>query len=824
MYDFEERERVDEDLAAPNYNSLYHGSPIADYWNETFYEFVRSHYERGDRVLDLGCGPASMWSHWLRLPEPGRLVGTDLSPGMIAEARRLYPDGEFVVGRAHDLPFPDGSFDVVVASAVLHHIPDAHLPSALDEIVRVLDEHGRIVGREPSSTQPFATTPGWLSGSIMNFRHLVFRATRSREYPEPPLGDHHHVPELDLLLRLLSERLTVTQLEQKFPFSSFVYRARSEGIARLARHLDEQLRSRDGAMVHFVADRNYVTAGDVARSVGLAREEVAGTMTDEEFLAYVEAASKVVERLLEQENGSALDSRDDAAPMSSLGDAEAWLREFSAHRGRPLRVLHVGNIANNAFLNAKFLRRLGVECHVMSYDYYDLMATPEWEEHDGPSWRYLRPSWFVQGPFRLCEPYLRALDQRSALRRVYQFRLWAYRRLHAYPGVLTSGALVKRQVRVIRHIGRGVRRRLAFARDYTWSLTRWLGRKTLRTLGFAIQEPPLDKAAAAAGIAVLLAVRFAAVFPDRKDRLRPEEVLPWTWEARWQRLFDRYDVVQCYATDPIRALVAEKRPYVAYEHGTLRDFTLGDDPIHRLNALAYREADCVFITNGDCLSYAHELGLERFTPMIHPVDVEQHERVDHESRAALRSELGATVVLFSPLRHDWAIKRPEVHIEALPEIRATVDGSVVLVLCDWGAEVERSRALAVELGVEDMIVWRPPLNRVRLVRHLQAADVVLDQMALPHFGATAPQAIAAGTPVVMSYDPESTAWIVDEPAPILAAFTPAEVAAAVRQGLDPDWRSDFQARAQRWTRRYHHPDRIVLEHCRAYRAVLEGDR
>src|SRR5438874_10099727 len=153
MYDFEERERVDEDLAAPNYNALYHGSPIADYWNDAFYEFVLSHYERGDRILDLGCGPASMWSHWLRLPEPRRLVGTDLSPGMIAEAKRLFPDGDFVVGRAHELPFPDGSFDIVIASAVLHHIPDEHLPGALDEIVRVLDEHGRIVGREPSSTQ-----------------------------------------------------------------------------------------------------------------------------------------------------------------------------------------------------------------------------------------------------------------------------------------------------------------------------------------------------------------------------------------------------------------------------------------------------------------------------------------------------------------------------------------------------------------------------------------------------------------------------------------------------------------------------------------------
>jgi glycosyltransferase involved in cell wall biosynthesis len=182
------------------------------------------------------------------------------------------------------------------------------------------------------------------------------------------------------------------------------------------------------------------------------------------------------------------------------------------------------------------------------------------------------------------------------------------------------------------------------------------------------------------------------------------------------------------------------------------------------------------------------------------------------------------VMLFSPLRHDWAIKGTQIHIQALPEIIATVKGDVVLVLCEWGAELEQSRALAADLGVSHAIRWRPPLDRLRLIEHMQAADVVLDQMALPHFGATAPQALAAGTPVVMSYEPASTEWIVDEPAPILSAFTPADVARAVRQALDPEWLAAFKPVARHWTHRNHHPDRLVVEHCRAYRAVLEGER
>ena len=73
----------------------------------------------------------------------------------------------------------------------------------------------------------------------------------------------------------------------------------------------------------------------------------------------------------------------------------------------------------------------------------------------------------------------------------------------------------------------------------------------------------------------------------------------------------------------------------------------------------------------------------------------------------------------------------------------------------------------------------------------------------------------------MSYDPASTEWIVDEPAPILPAFDPPGVAAAVATALDPGWRAEFTERAQAWVHRHHHPQRVVLEHCRVYRRLTE---
>ena len=101
-----------------------------------------------------------------------------------------------------------------------------------------------------------------------------------------------------------------------------------------------------------------------------------------------------------------------------------WLRLFERQHGRPLRVLHLGNIANNAYLNAKFLRSIGVDAHVLSYDYYHVMAMPEWEDVElghghGDDYQprfsvrdlqgYRRPAWFVNASLISSPPLIAEL-------------------------------------------------------------------------------------------------------------------------------------------------------------------------------------------------------------------------------------------------------------------------------------------------------------------------------------------------------------------------------------------------------------------------------
>ena len=98
-------------------------------------------------ALELGCGTGFFL---LNLKQAGVLDEghvTDLSPGMVKVAvRNAEALGFTVEGRVADaesLPYDDGTFDLVVGHAVLHHIPDLDL--AMREVLRVLKPGGRFV-------------------------------------------------------------------------------------------------------------------------------------------------------------------------------------------------------------------------------------------------------------------------------------------------------------------------------------------------------------------------------------------------------------------------------------------------------------------------------------------------------------------------------------------------------------------------------------------------------------------------------------------------------------------------------------------------------
>ncbi len=105
-----------------------------------FGEFIN----KGDRVLDLGCGNGRFYN--TISSQKALYVGVDNSSELIEVARKKHPSGDFSIGDALNLEFPDNYFNKIYSVAVLHHIPSDELRTKfLEESKRALKEEGLLV-------------------------------------------------------------------------------------------------------------------------------------------------------------------------------------------------------------------------------------------------------------------------------------------------------------------------------------------------------------------------------------------------------------------------------------------------------------------------------------------------------------------------------------------------------------------------------------------------------------------------------------------------------------------------------------------------------
>lgn len=136
----------------PIYNRLF--AVLARRRHEAFREHILELVAlKGDEcLLDAGCG-TGMMALRVAARYPGCMVhGIDISPKMIAVARRD-AEGQGLavdlgVGSITDLPYPNASFDVVITNIMYHHLDLAEKRQAVAEIARVLKPGGRYVSAE----------------------------------------------------------------------------------------------------------------------------------------------------------------------------------------------------------------------------------------------------------------------------------------------------------------------------------------------------------------------------------------------------------------------------------------------------------------------------------------------------------------------------------------------------------------------------------------------------------------------------------------------------------------------------------------------------
>ncbi len=550
----------------------------------------------------------------------------------------------------------------------------------------------------------------------------------------------------------------------------------------------------------------------------------------------------------------------------------ARLEAFHAEHGRPLRVLHIGNIANNAYNNAKVMRAHGLDCDVVCYDYYHCMSTPEWEDADfkhppdddlHPDWSamglraFSRPRWFVQGPIEWCLQYLVARDERDRDKRERYWDQLAWAASlpaaeYCEPGRGNAVTILSTVRHDIGLLAAWLRR----TRAKQSRLERWLVRLAKRwfplgmgvSLGLAAcMAIPLTVLALATGFGMIAAApfvlplramvwliwtrqgrfadrvnalvrEFARQFPDRTDHMVASDFFRYRRMYHlWRNVMRRYEIVQGYSTDPILPLVAEK-PYFAFEHGTLRDIPDEQTQRGRICSLGYRMAEHVFVTNIDCMDNAHRLAGDRVSFINHPYDEDACLAVTgvQALRDQLTSELRADFLFFFPTRQDWvadtgyADKANDVFLRAF--IRLLEKGHHVgMVCCRWGRNVDQSVSLLSACA--DKVRWVEPMGLVQFNRMVQACDVVIDQFKLGAFGGVTFKALANRGAVCTYLDEAAVASRYPEPPPVINCRTTAQIVEQMCRYIDDRSRLvDLGDLARAWIKRYHRSvDGVALQ-------------
>jgi demethylmenaquinone methyltransferase / 2-methoxy-6-polyprenyl-1,4-benzoquinol methylase len=126
---------------AKHYNTIEALFLNGGLWYRRF-SLQRAGLRRGMRVLDVAMGTAAVGRGAARIVGPeGRVVGVDPSPGMLAEARKVF-HGPVVRGVGQALPIASNRFEFVTMGIALRHVSD--LVATFGEYLRVLKPGGRL--------------------------------------------------------------------------------------------------------------------------------------------------------------------------------------------------------------------------------------------------------------------------------------------------------------------------------------------------------------------------------------------------------------------------------------------------------------------------------------------------------------------------------------------------------------------------------------------------------------------------------------------------------------------------------------------------------
>lgn len=411
-------------------------------------------------------------------------------------------------------------------------------------------------------------------------------------------------------------------------------------------------------------------------------------------------------------------------------------KKFEIEQGRKLRVAHIGNIANNAYLGAREQRRFGVDAFCISPSYQHVMAFPEWDEfsfehHSShfidrfPSVDefYVRPNWFLSGDWSsINEKFSNSVD---------------------------VPLLPSKRIKVISKLT-----------HYIWLLAR-----------------PMIK--------FLTPKKFRSwVTHNLLAKFRRLDLTLYT------EFLNQFDILHFYGPyNYINSDSEISRPMFSTEHGTLREYVNNNFDMSVRSKRAYVNSKFVFITNQDSFGYAKEIGIHQgnfeFSP--HPTNEDMFPAL----RRIRQTYLDAGSVNFEILVPSRQVKKSkvdsgkgnEIFLEAVKIIRDQ-NLPVKFKIPLWGDHVNESLQIIKENKLEDFFEFIPLVSRGKLKEIMVQSLAVIDQFNIEAYGGIGVDSLGVGVPLISAHSCVNDGLAFSECAPLMYASSPSTIVDNIKILMD----------------------------------------
>jgi len=264
---------------------------------------------------------------------------------------------------------------------------------------------------------------------------------------------------------------------------------------------------------------------------------------------------------------------------------------------------------------------------------------------------------------------------------------------------------------------------------------------------------------------------------------------------------------------------------IPFKSGSLKHIILA-----AIQRKALREAGLVIYSMPHQRELVERLRLSNslYFPFI-PIDTERYARVRGDTKEDIRKEYNCDFLFAHLARQEWVRNEPgqqnkgnDKLFRAFARLVKSDRVNAVMLIAEKGRDVLESKRLIAELGIESNVEWIPALSKDKLIRFLNAVDIVFDQFNAGSAGLLVLESMSMEIPTFIYFSKEYTSFF-EEPPPVINVFTEEDIYNKIIE-LCKNKEKGIQigSLAREWVKKYFNWDIVTKQFIKFYGEILNG--